>query len=72
MTMKKVEEGKVLYPDNFPPVCKDLLEKILVADVEQRLGLEEMKEHPFFEEVDFAKIFEKAGLKNARVIQSLM
>ena len=38
---------------------KDLLEKILVKDPEKRISLEEIKKHPYFQEIDFNKVLKK-------------
>ena len=38
---------------------KDLLEKILVKDPEKRISLEEIKNHPYFQEIDFNKVLKK-------------
>ena len=38
---------------------KDLLKKILVADPDKRISLEEMKKHPFFKDISFLKVYKK-------------
>jgi len=38
---------------------KDLLLKILVADPDKRITLEEMKKHPFFKDISFLKVYKK-------------
>ena len=38
---------------------KDLIEKILVKDPEQRIELEDMKKHPYFKDIDFDKVLKK-------------
>lgn len=42
--------------DGFPPVARDFIEKLLVLDVEKRLGhngADEIKGHPFFEGINW-------------------
>ena len=39
---------------------KDLLEKILVKNPEERISIEEMKKHPYFKNIDFNKVLKKA------------
>ena len=38
---------------------KDLIEKILVKDPDQRIELEDMKKHPYFKDIDFDKVLKK-------------
>jgi serine/threonine protein kinase len=38
---------------------KDLLKKILVADPEERISLEEIKKHPYFKDISFLKVYKK-------------
>ena len=38
---------------------KDLLEKILLKNPEERLTLEEIKKHPYFNDIDFEKVLKK-------------
>ena len=38
---------------------RDILLKILVADPEQRISLEELKKHPYFKDISFLKVFKK-------------
>jgi len=47
------------FPENFPWIAKDLIEKILVLEPEKRLSLKEIKEHPFFESISFEKLHQK-------------
>ena len=44
---------------------KDLLEKILVADPEKRISLEEIKKHEYFKDISFLKVYKKqyGGIK---------
>jgi len=38
---------------------KDLLQKILVADPEERISIEEIKRHPYFKDISFLKVYKK-------------
>ena len=38
---------------------KDLIEKILVKEPEKRLDIEEIKNHPYFKDIDFNKVLKK-------------
>ncbi len=38
---------------------KDLIEKILVKDPDERITLEEIKKHPYFQDIDFGKVLRK-------------
>ena len=38
---------------------KDLLQKILVKDPDQRYNLDDIKNHPFFKDIDFDKVYRK-------------
>lgn len=48
----RVEAGNVDFPPDFDPLARDLVERLLVADPEKRLGAKgfhEIKSHPYFE-----------------------
>jgi serine/threonine protein kinase len=53
----------VEYPKEMNADAKDLISKLLVKDPNQRLGaqnLEEIKQHPFFNNLDFGTIREQS------------
>ena len=55
-----IKKNKINY--NLPGLdeeSKDLLKKILVADPEERISLEEIKKHPFFKDISFLKVYKK-------------
>lgn len=59
LIFQKVSSVKFQYPIGFPEVAKDLVNKLLVADPEKRLGalgFKELKSHPFFKDIDFDKL----------------
>lgn len=47
-------------PEDCPVIAKDLISKLLVINPLERLGaieMEHLKQHPFFEGVDFSCIY---------------
>ena len=58
----KIYEKKVLFPSNINSNAKDLIEKLLIVNPKERLGIdgsESIKSHPFFEGVDWNLAYEK-------------
>eukprot|EP00347_Sterkiella_histriomuscorum_P010575 403375751 len=54
-------EDKILVseyhvPMQLSPECRDLLQRLIVANPEQRLPLKHIKKHPFFKSVDWKQI----------------
>lgn len=45
--------GNISLPKNLNSVTRDLIQKILVADPNQRIEIEEIKAHKFFKSVDW-------------------
>jgi serine/threonine protein kinase len=39
---------KVQYPSDFPPLARDLVQKLLRFNPEERLSIPEIKKHPWF------------------------
>jgi protein kinase A len=64
---KRIIQGKFTYPKNGARVskeAKDLIEKMLVVDVQNRLGCMaggdlDLREHPWFSVIDFGKLYRK-------------
>eukprot|EP00005_Dracoamoeba_jomungandri_P004191 CAMPEP_0174256360 /NCGR_PEP_ID=MMETSP0439-20130205/5600_1 /TAXON_ID=0 /ORGANISM="Stereomyxa ramosa, Strain Chinc5" /LENGTH=918 /DNA_ID=CAMNT_0015338937 /DNA_START=8 /DNA_END=2764 /DNA_ORIENTATION=+ len=57
-TFQRINHRQFTYPQAFPVVVKDLIEKLLTTDHTKRLGcgeggVEEIKSHPFFEGIDW-------------------
>ena len=53
---KKILQQSVNFPKNFSPVAADLICKLLCKDARRRLGnngVQEIKEHPWFSEVNW-------------------
>ncbi|CAG8552032.1 4612_t:CDS:10 [Diversispora eburnea] len=64
MTFQKIVNLEYTFPEGFPPVAKDLVQKLLVLNPSERLGsggnagIEKLKIHPFFKEIQWDKIWE--------------
>lgn len=59
LTYQNILTQTFSYPDNFPEVAKDLVDKLLVHDQEERLGagsLSELKSHPFFQGIKWSNV----------------
>ena len=55
-----IKSNKINY--NVPNIkgdVKDLIQKILVADPDKRISIEEIKKHPYFKDIDFEKVLKK-------------
>mmetsp|Transcript_13877 Transcript_13877/g.21591 ORF Transcript_13877/g.21591 Transcript_13877/m.21591 type:complete len:470 (-) Transcript_13877:58-1467(-) len=53
----KIMSAKVKYPDTIGPDARDLLEKLLTRDPDERLSdPKKIKEHPFFASIDWDKL----------------
>ncbi|KAI8084701.1 kinase-like domain-containing protein, partial [Halteromyces radiatus] len=72
LIFQKIKNLDYEFPEDFPPVAKDLVQKLLVLDAEKRLGSEAMggidaiKKHPFFDGVNFDQVFEKPAPPRAQ------
>eukprot|EP00668_Euglena_longa_P004838 GGOE01005665.1.p1 GENE.GGOE01005665.1~~GGOE01005665.1.p1 ORF type:complete len:459 (+),score=93.32 GGOE01005665.1:52-1428(+) len=61
LTFKRISERDIHYPPDFPPVVRDLCDKLLVLNPCERLGVgpdgyAQLRAHPFFEGIDFTTI----------------
>ncbi|KAF1969503.1 Pkinase-domain-containing protein [Bimuria novae-zelandiae CBS 107.79] len=54
-TFQKIVGLEYSFPDGFPPLAKDLVERLLVLDPVTRLPIEHIKSHPFFEGIVWGK-----------------
>ena len=57
---EKIKANKINF--NLPQLkgdLKDLLQKILVANPDDRITLEEIKRHPYFKDISFLKVYKK-------------
>ena len=55
MTFQKIVGLEYSFPDGFPPLARDLVERLLVLDPITRLPMEHIKAHPFFEGIIWGK-----------------
>ncbi|KAI8371756.1 kinase-like domain-containing protein [Radiomyces spectabilis] len=61
LIFQKIKNLDYTFPEEFPPVARDLVEKLLVPEASQRLGagnIDLLKQHPFFEGVPWDTLFE--------------
>lgn len=61
---QKILAGRISFPRYFDKDAKDLIRKLLVADVTKRLGnlkggVEEIKQHKWFDKIDWAKLYNR-------------
>lgn len=61
---EKILDCRVPWSDDVSPVAKDLLENLLTSDISRRYGnlkdgSRDIKDHPFFEGLDFNAILER-------------
>jgi 3-phosphoinositide dependent protein kinase-1 len=54
-TFQKIVGLEYTFPDGFPPVAKDLVERLLVLDPSTRLPMEHIKSHQFFDGIIWGK-----------------
>lgn len=55
LTFQKIVALEYDFPRGFPELAQDLVERLLVLDPQQRLSLEHVKTHPFFEGAKWGK-----------------
>ena len=58
----QIFKGEFVIPEDMDPVCASLVTQLLVTDPRRRLGangIEEVKAHKFFEEINFLNFFSK-------------
>ncbi|CAK9861760.1 unnamed protein product [Sphagnum jensenii] len=70
-TYQKILAGKVNYPGHFSKNAKDLLRRLLVADLTKRLGclkggIKEIKMHAWFQTVDWDSVVRKKDIPPIR------
>lgn len=63
LIFQKIKNLEYTMPDEFSQPAKDIIQRLLTSDPEQRLGsqslggIQAIKDHPFFEGVDWDNIF---------------
>ncbi|EME82785.1 uncharacterized protein MYCFIDRAFT_164120 [Pseudocercospora fijiensis CIRAD86] len=55
LTFQKILALDYTFPDGFPEVARDLVERLLVLDPASRLPIEHIKNHQFFDGVQWGK-----------------
>ncbi|KAI0578818.1 SPS1 Serine threonine protein kinase [Pyrenophora tritici-repentis] len=55
MTFQKIVGLEYTFPDGFPPLARDLVERLLVLDPVTRLPMEHIKNHAFFDGIQWGK-----------------
>ena len=58
LVFQAILKREITFPDDFDPLARDLVEKLLVLEPADRLGagekgISELKSHPFFQGIDF-------------------
>jgi len=59
LTMKKIQEGKYQFPEGFDPMVRKMVEGCLIVDPTIRITSGQLKEHQFFESVDWETIWKE-------------
>jgi 3-phosphoinositide dependent protein kinase-1 len=54
-TFQKIVGLDYTFPDGFPPLARDLVERLLVLDPVTRLPMEHIKNHAFFDGISWGK-----------------
>lgn len=55
LTFQKIVALEYSFPEGFPVLAKDLVQKLLVLDPGQRLPMDAIKRHRFFEGIEWGK-----------------
>ncbi len=55
LTFQKILSLKYSFPDGFPPAARDLVERLLVLEPANRLPIEHIKNHEFFDGVQWGR-----------------
>ncbi|KAI5797996.1 kinase-like domain-containing protein [Peziza echinospora] len=54
-TFQKIVNLEYEFPKGFPPVARDLVERLLVLDPTKRLTIDHIKNHQFFEGIEWGR-----------------
>ncbi|KAJ9092914.1 hypothetical protein QFC21_006626 [Naganishia friedmannii] len=57
LTFQQVLKAEYEFPEGFDEQAKALIQQVLKLDPAERLDVEKIKAHPFFDDVDFARIW---------------
>ncbi|KAJ9620225.1 serine/threonine protein kinase [Taxawa tesnikishii (nom. ined.)] len=55
LTFQKIVALDYTFPDGFPEVARDLIERLLVLDPSKRLPIDRIKNHQFFDGIQWGK-----------------
>ncbi|OBZ84342.1 putative 3-phosphoinositide-dependent protein kinase 2, partial [Choanephora cucurbitarum] len=61
LIFQKIKNLDYVVPDDFPETGKDIVQRLLTSEPETRLGvtgMEAIRDHPFFEDVDWDHLFQ--------------
>ena len=69
----KINNREIEWPTSMEiePSCRDLIDKLIVLDPAQRLGspesggMERLRNHPFFQGIDFHSDMRRIGIRRA-------
>ncbi|KAF2840184.1 kinase-like protein [Patellaria atrata CBS 101060] len=53
LTFQKIVNLEYTFPEGFPEIAKDLVERLLVSDPDKRLPIEHIRNHQFFDGVQW-------------------
>ncbi|GAB7356476.1 hypothetical protein MBLNU459_g7238t1 [Dothideomycetes sp. NU459] len=54
-TFQKIVALDYVFPEGFPPIARDLVERLLVLDPNKRLPMDHIMSHPFFDGISWGK-----------------
>lgn len=55
LTFQKIVGLQYEFPPGFPPAARDLIERLLVLDPQRRLSIEHIKNHEFFDGIQWGR-----------------
>eukprot|EP00475_Leptophrys_vorax_P033521 TRINITY_DN5279_c0_g1_i2.p1 TRINITY_DN5279_c0_g1~~TRINITY_DN5279_c0_g1_i2.p1 ORF type:complete len:612 (+),score=127.22 TRINITY_DN5279_c0_g1_i2:189-1838(+) len=75
LTFQRILHSEVTYPADFPDTAKDLVSRLLVREPSRRIGapprgFDEIKEHPFFDGINFATVNHIAAPVHAKPVDT--
>jgi serine/threonine protein kinase len=68
-----IKKHKINWPDDFPPLAKNLISKILKQNPKERVGLDEILQHAWFEKNPPLKpVLQEIPMDDKAVLESLL
>jgi serine/threonine protein kinase len=68
-----IKKHKINWPDDFPPLAKNLISKILKQNPKERIGLEEILQHAWFEKNPTLKpVLAETPMDDKAILESLL